>query len=305
MYLTLERLNKIMSGISIVIPVYNEGKEILSTIDKVNEIMLTLRLDYELIIVNDGSNDKTGQYLAQRENNCKVCEHVNNRGYGAALKTGIKNEKNEIICITDADGTYPNDKIPHLFDQLINNDLDMVIGARTGRHVKIPFVRKPAKWAIGKLANWVTNQSIPDINSGLRIFKKSSFSPFQNIVPNGFSFTTTITLGMLSGGYRVEFTPIDYFQRSGKSKIKPIRDTLKFTKLILRIGLYFAPLKIFMPISTGLFLFAIGWGVFTKFVLGELADVTSLIIAMTGFQIAVIALIAELINHRLPNKYIK
>ena len=129
--------------------------------------------------------------------------------------------------------------------------------------------------------------------------------PFQYIVPDGFSFTTTITLGMLLGGFKVKFIPIDYFQRSGKSKIRPIRDTLNFIKLILRIGLYFAPLKIFMPISMGLFMIAIGWGAFTILTLGELADVSSLIIAMTGFQVAVLAFIAELINHRLPNKYIK
>ena len=181
----------------------------------------------------------------------------------------------------------------------------MVIGARTGENVQIPIIRKPAKWFLGKLANWVTGEKIPDINSGLRVFKKSSFIPFQFIVPNGFSFTTTITLGMLSGGYKVKFSPIDYYQRSGKSKIRPVSDTLNFIKLILRIGLYFAPLKIFMPISISLFLIAIGWGIFTKFVLGELADVTSLIIAMTGFQVAVLAFIAELINHRLPNKYMK
>lgn len=221
------------------------------------------------------------------------------------MKTGIQNANNDIICITDADGTYPNEKLSIFVQQLIEQDLDMVVGARIGKNVKIPFVRKPAKWAIGKLANWVTDQSIPDINSGLRVFKKSSFLPFENIVPNGFSFTTTITLGMLSGGYKVHFIPIDYFHRSGKSKIKPIRDTLNFIKLILRIGLYFAPLKIFMPMSVGLLLTALGWGLFTKFVMGELADVSSIIIAMTGFQLAAIALLAELINHRLPNKYKK
>ena len=110
---------------------------------------------------------------------------------------------------------------------------------------------------------------------------------------------------MLSGGYKVKFMPIDYFQRSGKSKIRPIRDTLNFIKLILKLGLYFAPLKIFMPISIGILLLAVGLGVFTKVVFGELADVSSLIIAMTGFQVAILALIAELINHRLPNKYMK
>jgi len=294
----VKTLNK--NKISVIIPTYNEEKSVENTI----LCLLKLKKEYEIIVVNDGSTDKTGTIINEI-NEIIVISHKTNKGYGASLKTGIENADNELICITDADGTYPNDKIPYLVSQLVENDLDMVVGARTGSKVKIPFLRKPAKWAIGKLANWVTGQSIPDINSGLRVFKKTAFYPFINIVPDGFSFTTTITLGMLSGGYKVKFRSIDYFHRSGKSKIKPFRDTLNFIKLILRIGLYFAPLKIFMPISIGLFMVSIGWGLFTKLVLEELADVSSLIIALSGFQIAVLALIAELINHRLPNKYMK
>ena len=290
-----------MKKLSIVIPVYNEEKGIGETLSKLIDVAFT---DWEIIVVNDGSTDKSKEMIKQYPG-IKIVNHQRNLGYGAALKTGINHANYDLICITDADGTYPNAMITNLMNKLIENDLDMVVGARTGSRVYVPLVRRPAKWGIGKLANWVTGKSIPDINSGLRIFKKSAFMPFINIVPDGFSFTTTITLGMLSGGYKVEFIPIDYFRRSGKSKIRPIRDTMNFVKLILRIGLYFAPLKIFMPISIGLFLLAIGWGVFTKFALGELADVSSLIIAMTGFQVSVLAFIAELINHRMPNQYMK
>ena len=294
--------NKESNNVTIIIPAFNEEAGIGNTLNQI-EKNINSEL-YDIIVIDDGSTDKTSQIVSSY-NSVNLIKHLSNKGYGSALKTGIHNANNDIICITDADGTYPNEKIPRLVSQLIENDLDMIVGARTGKNVKIPLLRKPAKWTIGKLANFVTNQKIPDINSGLRIFKKSSFIPFQYIVPDGFSFTTTITLGMLSGGYKVEFIPINYFQRLGKSKIRPIRDTLNFIKLILRIGLYFAPLKIFMPISAGLFILAIGWGLFTKFVLGELADVSSLIIAMTGFQVVVLAFIAELINHRLPNQYRK
>jgi len=294
--------NKNSVKVTIIIPAYNEETGIKKTL---NKIMENINNDsYEIIVVDDYSKDKTAEIVSSFDS-VNLLQHTANKGYGAALKTGINNANSNIICITDADSTYPNEKIDSLLNQLIENDLDMVVGARTGKNVKISMLRKPAKWAIGKLANWVTGQPIPDINSGLRVFKKSSFMPFQYIVPDGFSFTTTITLGMLSGRYKVKFTPIDYFQRLGKSKIRPIRDTLNFIKLILRIGLYFTPIKIFMPISISLFLIAIGWGIFTKFVLGELADVTSLIIAMTGFQIAFLAFLAELINHRLPNRYMK
>jgi glycosyltransferase involved in cell wall biosynthesis len=294
--------NKDSIKATIIIPAYNEETGIKETL---NNIINTISNDsYELIVVDDCSKDKTVEIVTSFES-VNLIQHTANKGYGAALKTGINKANNDIICITDADGTYPNEKIPNFVSQLVENGLDMVVGTRTGKNVNIPFLRKPPKWGIGKLANWVTGMVIPDVNSGLRVFKKSSFSSFINIVPDGFSFTTTITIGMLSGGYKVKFIPIDYFHRLGKSKIRPIRDTLNFIKLILKIGLYFAPLKIFIPLSVGLFMFALGWGVFTKVVLGELADVSSLIIAMTGFQVLVLALIAELINHRLPNKYRK
>ena len=190
--------------ISIIIPVYNEEVGLKKTLNRMKAILNNE--SYETIIVNDGSSDSTSDVLKEFKG-IMVIDHENNHGYGASLKTGIKNANNDIICITDADGTYPTEKIPYFLNQLIENDLDMVVGARTGKNVKIPMLRKPAKWVIGKLANWVTGQPIPDINSGLRVFKKSSFMPFQYIVPDGFSFTTTITLGMLSGGYKVKFIP--------------------------------------------------------------------------------------------------
>lgn len=291
-----------LKNVTVIIPAYNEEMGIEETLEKLKKIVSNN--SYELIVVDDRSEDQTAK-IASSFDMVNLVKHATNKGYGAALKTGINKSISDIICITDADGTYPNDKIPYLVNQLLENDLDMVVGARTGDHVKIPFVRKPAKWVIGKLANYITSQHIPDINSGLRVFRKKSFMPFYNIVPQGFSFTTTITLGMLSGGYKVKFIPIDYFRRSGKSKIRPIMDTLNFFKLILRIGLYFSPLKIFMPLSIGLLIIAFGWGIFTKFILGELADVSLLIIAMTGFQFAALAFLAELINHRLPNQYNK
>ena len=297
--------NNALIKITVIIPSYNEGVSIIKTIELLETILVDSNFGYEIIVVNDGSVDKTVELLSECKSNFILINHEYNQGYGASLKTGIRNSSNEILCITDADGTYPHEKIPSLVTNLLENDLDMVIGARTGKNVQIPVIRKPAKWFLSKLANWITGEKIPDINSGLRVFKKSSFIPFQFIVPNGFSFTTTITLGMLLGGFEVKFMPIDYLQRLGKSKIRPIRDTLNFIKIILKLGLYFAPLKILMPISIGIFLFALGCGVFTKVVYGELADVSTLIIAMTGFQVAIIALIAELINHRLPNKYIK
>jgi hypothetical protein len=144
----------------------------------------------------------------------------------------------------------------------------------------------------------VCGRPIPDINSGFRVFRRESAMQFRNVLPAGFSFTTTITLCMLTNDYLVNYVPIDYHARAGTSKIKPVRDTLNFIQLILRIALYFAPLKIFLPISVLLFATATGWGLYTAFVVGRLADLTTSIIAMTAVQVAIFGLLAEIMRNR-------
>jgi hypothetical protein len=188
---------------------------------------------------------------------------------------------------------------------MTSNEYDMVIGARTGENVAIPLVRRPAKWVINQLANYVAGEPIPDLNSGLRIFRLDAALRLFDILPDGFSFTTTITLAMLTNHYMVDYVPINYHARIGKSKIKPIQDTLNFVQLVFRIALYFAPLKIFLPFSGLLIGVAALWALFSRFVLGLLADVSTLVIAMTGIQIAMIGMLAELINRRLSNVYRK
>lgn len=263
-------------------------------------------LTYEVVVVNDGSRDDTagvtGRVAAEHER-LTLLQHRHNRGYGAALKTGIRHARYDLICITDADGTYPNERIPELVAQLAGQEYDMVVGARTGENVAIPLVRRPAKWAIGRLANYVAGEKIPDLNSGLRVFRREIALRMFGLLPNAFSFTTTITLAMLTNNYLVNYVPIDYFARVGQSKIRPVQDTLNFVQLVWRIALYFAPLKLFLPLSGLLLLLAVGWALFTLLVLGQLADVSTLVIVMTAFQVAVIGMLAELINKRLPNYY--
>jgi len=291
-----------MKGLSIIIPVYNEEKSIALTLEEILSIMEKSNIEYEIIVVNDGSSDKTGEILDKYKNErIKVVNQDKNCGYGASIKTGIRFAKFDKIAITDADSTYPNDRLPELYNTC--SDYDMVVGARSFKN--LPSKTKPAKWLIIKLANYITKTKIPDINSGLRVFRKESFMPFLPIIPDGFSLTTTITLGMLSGGYRVKFISIDYFAREGKSKIKPFKDTSGFLKLIFKMGLYFAPLKIFMPISIFFFLLGIAWGLFSWLYLGIFADTSTIIIILASLQVALLALLAELINHRMPNNYIK
>lgn len=290
-----------MEPVSIVIPAYNEEHGLGPVLEALLADMAQAGGPFEVIVVDDGSADDTAVIAAQYP--VTLLRHRVNKGYGAALKTGIRHAQHDIICITDADGTYPNQRIPQLVNLLVGEGYDMVVGARIGDNVHIPLVRRPAKWALGRLAAYVANEPIPDLNSGLRVFRREVVMRFFNILPNQFSFTTTITLAMLTNQYLVLYVPIDYFARVGKSKIRPIHDTINFMKLVLRIGLYFAPLKLFLPLSLWLLILGIAWGTSTLLVTGQIADISTLVIVMTAFQVFVIGLLAELINRRMPNDY--
>lgn len=292
-------------GFSLVVPAYNEENGIAASLEKVLDILGKGGSDYEVIIVDDGSTDGTADALKPFEKKARILRHADNRGYGAALKTGIRNARFGRIVITDSDGTYPNERIPELVSLMVANDSHMVVGARTGRNVAVPLIRKPAKWVIGMLANFVVGEKIPDINSGLRVFDRDTALKFFPMLPEGFSFTTTITMCMKSNGYLVDYVPIDYHARIGRSKIRPIRDTLNFLQLIARMALYFAPLKLFLPLSIGLFLAGVGWGIATLTLTGQLADVSTLVITMAAIHIGAIGLLAELMHTSLQPSYRK
>jgi glycosyltransferase involved in cell wall biosynthesis len=287
------------NGLTILIPVYNEMHGIESTIQHLDQIRKSADFDMEIILINDGSDDGTEEILRKLSpDDYHVINHRINRGYGAALKTGISSAKFDYIAITDADGTYPNKRMPEFFHEMLDKNLDMLVGARTGANVKIPLIRKPAKWLLNLLANYLTNIKIPDINSGLRIMRKSVVERFINILPDGFSFTTTITLAMLTNGYAVKYIQIDYNTREGKSKIRPIYDTLNFLQLIIRTVLYFDPLKIFVPLS-GFFLGTSALMILYRLFVGKAFGVTSIIFFICGIQFLGLGMIADLIDKRL------
>ena len=289
-------------GVSVIVPAYNEEHGIGAVLAQLRETLVTLDLPHELLVVDDGSTDGTAAE-ARRAEGVTVLEHRANRGYGAALKTGIREARYELIVITDADGTYPNETIPKLVERWRATDCAMAVGSRTGRNVRIPLIRRPAKWVIGRMANMVAGEPIPDINSGLRLFRRSLAVRLFPLLPDGFSFTTTITLALLTNGFRVEYLPIDYHARVGRSKIRPIRDTLGFMQLILRIALYFAPLKIFLTLAGVLLLSSVVLAIVSRVAFGLLADVSTVVLAAAAFQTAVVGLLAELVNRRLPNLY--
>jgi glycosyltransferase involved in cell wall biosynthesis len=294
-------------NLSIVVPAYNEESGLGGVLQELTQIRLQMSAPdqlIEIIVVDDGSIDRTAEVTRQYDDVILLTHRVN-RGYGASLKTGIRHAKGDWICITDADGTYPNNCIPELAQRAVAGDYDMVVGARTTKNAAIPLSRRPAKWVIGKLANFVAGEPIADLNSGLRVFDREVALRFFSILPDGFSFTTTITLGMLTNGYLVDYVPVDYHARVGRSKIRPVQDTLNFIQLVTRIALYFKPLRVFVPFSVILFVVALLWAVFSKLALGKLADVTTLVIAMTSIQVFMFGMLAEALNQRLPNQYDK
>lgn len=284
-----------MEEVSIIIPAYNEKEGITHVIESLRSLKEKHGQRWEIIVVDDGSTDGTSE-MVKVFGDVVLIQHHLNRGYGAAIKTGVRHAKYNTLVISDADGTYPVNDIPKLIAQLTKSD--MVVGARHINSSNIPLSRRPAKWMLNKLANYLTGIKIPDLNSGLRVMKKDIILKFLHLLPDGFSFTTTITLAMLTNNYLVEFIPIEYKIRSGKSKIRPIRDTMNFIQLIIRTVLYFDPLKIFLPISAFFFVSSVAVLVLSYLFTPKIMDITTVILFISGVQILAIGMIADLIDKR-------
>lgn len=282
-------------NVSVIIPAKNEERGVAKTLEELGGVLRQNNFNYEIIVVDDASTDMTGK-IAQ-EKGVKVITHDFNRGYGASIKTGVHQSSYEVILITDADGTYPVEEVPNILKYMEN--YDMVVGARVGYKVKIPLLRRPAKWMLAKLANYLSESNIVDLNSGLRAIKKEIFVKFNRLLPDGFSLTTTITLAMLTYGYQVKYIPINYDYRVGRSKIRPFRDFLNFFLLIIRTSLLFNPLKIFLPMSFILCLLGIFIFFYSLFFLPYTLDITAVVLVIGGIQLLAIGMIADLINKRM------
>ena len=238
--------------ISIIVPAYNEEE----VIEKVVEDLKRLGEEIEIIVVDDGSIDKTYENALKAD--VKVIKHPYNKGYGAALKTGIKNSKGDTICFFDADNQHRIEDLKEILKYI--EDYDAVIGMRTSES-HIPFLRKPGKKILSMVANYLSNHKIPDLNCGLRVFKKEVLTRCLHILPDGFSFSTTTTLAMYKMGYNVKWVPVTTRKRMGKSTVKQIKHGMGTLLLIIRVIALFNPLRVFLPTSIILFLLGIGWGI--------------------------------------------
>lgn len=282
---------------SVIVPCYNEEEAVAQTI----EHLLANESDqstFEILAINDGSTDGTRAILekcAERYSNVHLLNHSTNKGYGASLKTGIRKARAELIAITDADGTYPTERLPELVAAC--EEYDMVVGARTADDVAYSKLRAAPKFFLQRWMSWIARQHIPDINSGMRVFRKSVAERFIGILPDGFSFTVTITLAMLTNYRPTLFVPITYRERIGQSKLRPIHDTLRFVALILRTGTYFAPLRVFFPFVGLLFVMVIVSLLYDIVHLGNLTDKTVLLF-LFALNAGMFALLADMIDKR-------
>ena len=278
-------------SVTIIIPAFNEENAIGSTVQRIKE----LKHEFEIIVVNDGSTDKTGEILSKIKD-IRLITNPYNLGYGASLKKGIHAAKGDWILISDSDGTYPIEDIPKLLSHVPH--YDMVVGARTGKTVHIPFLRRPAKWFIGLLVNFMCKRKVEDVNSGFRVFKRELALNFMNLFPSGFSFTTTITLVALNNDYTVKYIPIDYYKRKGKSTISPIKDFVGFITLIFRIVIYFNPLRFFLIPGILLILLGLIYGIYQIITLPSGLGQFPILFIIAGIQICFLGVIADLINNK-------
>lgn len=276
-------------SLSVVIPAFNEQGAVRETVEDVRSALRDTGIPFEIIVVDDGSSDNT---RAEAEaSGATVHYNQVNSGYGATLKRGVRAAQHEYVAILDADGTYPARYLPDMLK--LCRDQDMVVGDRGSAMKNVPLLRRPAKKFLFKFASFLAERHIPDLNSGLRVFRKSELVPFLPLLPQNFSFTTTITLCMAANGKRFIYTPIEYGKRVGKSKIKPI-DFVNFIILILRISTLFNPLRVFIPLGLGFMALGFIKLVYDIFI-GNLSE-SAIFAFLAAIMIWSLGLIADMIS---------
>ncbi len=288
--------------LTVLLPTYNEELAIEPVLDEIVAALSQSAIRYEILIVDDASTDATADLAERYAADCwqcpiRVIRCPENRGAGAARKVGIRHAQGDVVVMLDADGTYPAESIPDLLKYF--PAYDQVNGARTSEQGTMPWLRVPAKWFIRKLACYLTGTKIPDLNTGLKAFKRDAMLPWLWVVPNGFSCVTTMTLAFLTNGYAVKYVPISYRARIGKSKFHPIRDTAAYLSTVLRMVLYFRPLKVFLPLSAVVNGLGTLMSVLSFVFTGSMQE-SDIVVLTAGFMTCMLGLLAEIIvaHHR-------
>ncbi|MFM2072792.1 MAG: hypothetical protein RLZZ623_3056 [Actinomycetota bacterium] len=278
--------------VSVVLPVYNERGHLRTEIDRIQAALQASPFTFEIIVIDDGSNDGSETDL-QSIPNIRLIRHGTNRGSGTARRTGTTAARGRIVVWTDVDMTYPNERIPELVAMV--DGCDHVVGARRTEEGTKRFFRVPAKWFIRRLAGYLTDTEIPDLNSGLRAFRRDVAMQYVHHLPAGFSCVTTLTMSFLSNGYQVKYTPIDYFPRAGVSKFHWWRDTKRYLLQVVRMSLSYNPLKVFMPLGLTLLVVGSAKLIYDWIDKDFRLAANTLLILFAALQIIAVGLLADLV----------
>ena len=278
--------------VSIVLPVHNEQGHLVQEVSRIRAAMEDSDHTYELIVVDDGSTDGSGE-VARALGELRLITLRDNRGSGAARRAGTRAARGDVVVWTDVDMTYPNDRIPWLVDQL--QDHDQVVGARSSEEGTHKLARVPAKFLIRSLASYLVERPIPDLNSGFRAFRRDVGEQFMDELPQGFSCVTTLTMAFLTNHYSVHYVDIDYAERAGRSKFHWWADTRRYLRQVVRMAMSYNPLRVFMPV--GLLALAIAVAKLTyDWVTRDFSlSPNTLLIFLVAFQIMTTGLLADLV----------
>ena len=279
-----------MEPVSIIIPAYNEQGGIGDVLDGIIETMKESGIEHEVIVVDDGSTDGTAEIARMR--GVRVICHPYNKGYGAALKTGIRAANGEVIVTMDSDGQHDPEDIPRLVKYI--GEHDMVVGTRM-KNSYSSWMRKLGRIILSLVANYLAEMKIPDLNCGFRAIKQDAAMRFMHILPNGFSFSTTITLAMIKEGYNVKYVPITSLRRVGKSSLNLVTDGAGVILLIVRTITLFNPLRVFFPISWFLFVLGLGYLAYALIVDTNVPDASVLLI-LSGILLFFFGILADQIS---------
>jgi glycosyltransferase involved in cell wall biosynthesis len=277
--------------VSIVLPVFNERGHLDDEIERIRKTMDESSYSYEIVVVDDGSTDGSGDRLRDIEG-IKLLRFAANRGSGSARRYGTLAASGRVVVWTDVDMTYPNDTIPDLVEQL--DGVDQVVGARTSEEGTVKLLRRPAKWLIRRLASYLTGVRIPDLNSGFRAFRRDVALPYLHLLPRGFSCVTTLTMSFLSNGYSVKYVPIEYSPRAGESKFHWWRDTKRYLLQVVRLTLMWEPMRVFGPPAAIIGLVGVAKLIYDLIDKDFRVATNTVVILGVAFALALIGMIADL-----------
>lgn len=285
--------------VTVVLPCYNEGAHVLLEIERISAALDESELSYELLCIDDASTDDTLDVLRDAlgsHPHIRVLPFRRNGGSGTARRIGTQLARGEIVVWTDADMTYENERIPDLV-RVLRDDAtyDQVVGARTSEEGTHKWARVPAKWFVRKVAEWLTKTPIPDLNSGLRAFRRAVALPYLRLLPPGFSCVTTITIAFLSNQHDIKYVETAYAKRAGVSKFHFFRDAYRYILQVLRMVMYFDPLKVLMPPALVMLLAGILKAAVDMVLHPFYFPANTVLLIVSGIMIISLALLADLV----------